>query len=302
VRGPGKPGRELTAETQDRRRGCEPIVAAGSGSPWRSSAPSWEGRLSQQREPLPTSVEGLPDLPPDYESTLRPVARALDELGAGVEDAAWLAIRDHVRLLLAWNHAINLTAVGDPVAIARVHVADSLAAVPWLREHAPSSILDIGSGGGFPGLPIAVTGPAAMTLVESVGKKARFLEVVVAALGLAPRVTARASRSEDLVPGQWDVVTARAVGDLSELVELALPLLSPGGHLLAWKRGEIRDELQRAGRAAREIGGSPPAWMPYPEALAAAGLTGHGLVVVQKVRATAAAFPRDPAARRRRPW
>ncbi|MBI3745967.1 MAG: class I SAM-dependent methyltransferase [Chloroflexi bacterium] len=286
--------------------------------------PSGEERLNRQREPLPTHVEGLPDLPPAFLAALSPVVAALETGGLALDDRAHAIIEGHVRLLLAWNAAINLTAITEPSAVARLHVADSLAALPLLAGMPHATLLDLGSGGGFPGLALAAALPdARVTLVESVGKKAAFLGTAIEALGLgAPdrlaggrtgvgagrvgvggRVGVVGARAETLVPGAWDVVTARAVGSLADLVELGLALLGPGGRLLAWKRGDIRDEVAAGARAAAVLGGSVPRWHPHPPAVgAAAGLDGHGIVVVRKVARTPGGFPRDPAARARRPW
>lgn len=135
------------------------------------------------------------------------------------------------------------------------------------------------------------------------GKKAAFLDAVAGATGLADRVDARAERAEVQARDRWDVVTARAVGPLADLIEIGLPLLSPGGRLIAWKRHGIDAELAAARRAAAAIGGAPPSWRDHPARLAdAMGLLGHGVVIVTKRAATPATYPRDPAARKRRPW
>lgn len=207
--------------------------------------------------------------------------------------------------------------------MARLHVADSLAALPLLSTMPHATMLDLGSGGGFPGLALAAALPAVrVTLVESVGKKSAFLQTAIDALELgwpagvalgatagatggigAQRIGVVGARAETLVPGAWDVVTARAVGSLADLVEVGLALLGPGGHLLAWKRGDLRAEVAAGARAAAGLGGSVPRWHPHPPALiAAAGLEGHGIVVVRKAAPTPPGFPRDPAARARRPW
>ena len=224
--------------------------------------------------------------------------------GFALDATAVSIIEGHVRLLLAWNEAINLTSISDPAAVARLHVADSLAALPLLAELPHDAVLDLGSGGGFPGLPLAATRPeATVTLVESIGKKAAFLSMAVEALDLAGRVAVAVARAETLPRGRWDVVVARAVGSLAELAELGLPLLVTGGRILAWKRGDLAAELAAATRAAADLGGAPPIFRSHPTALAsAAGIEGHGIVVIRKVRPTPPGFPRDPAARRRRPW
>lgn len=221
-------------------------------------------------------------------------------LGPGERDT----IDDHLRLLTSWNAAINLTAIVDPEGMARRHLADSLAAIPVILEGPHATLVDIGAGAGFPGVPLAAgMVNLRVTLVESVGKKAAFLRAVADLPGLAGRVQIRAARAESLAPGQWDVVTARAVGPLADLIELGLPLLAGGGRLLAWKRGDIGDELAAAGRAARVLGGSAPRWRPHPEGVVrAAELEGHGVVVIEKVGPTPSGYPRDPAGRKRRPW
>jgi len=164
-------------------------------------------------------------------------------------------------LLLAWNAAINLTSVRDPAQVAVRHVADSLTALGTLEEAGIEAFLDLGSGGGFPGLPLAAAMPAAEALlVDSVAKKARFLGVAIEAVGLADRVRVGSVRAEALAADsrhreRWPAVTARAVGSLADLVELAFPLLLRGGLLIAWKRGDIKAERAAADRAIDSLGG-----------------------------------------------
>ncbi|HSO28489.1 MAG TPA: 16S rRNA (guanine(527)-N(7))-methyltransferase RsmG [Candidatus Sulfomarinibacteraceae bacterium] len=274
-----------------------PGVALSGGG----ASPDREARLNRQREPLPTRVGSLPDLPDSY---ARELDRALTALGLTLDATARAAIDGHVRLLLAWTAVINLTAITDPVAVARQHVADSLAAIELLRAGPHASVLDLGSGGGYPGLPIAAALPAArVLLLDSIAKKTAFLEVARRAVGLEDRLTVATARLEALTgagpAAGWDVVTARAVGRLGDLVELALPVLRIGGRLVAWKRGNLADELAAGGRAAARLGGSRPEVHDVPHAV---GLDGHVLVVVRKERPSPAGYPRDPAARRRGPW
>lgn len=205
--------------------------------------------------------------------------------------------------MLAWNAAVNLTAIVDPILIAQRHVADSLAALPVLRDGPSDGLIDIGSGAGFPGLPIAALEPWPVTLVDSVGKKAAFLRAAADVMGLDGRVHVRHARAETLERGSADVVTARAVGSLADLVEIGLPLLRTGGRLVVWKRGDLGDEFAAGGRAARALGGSEPRWHPHPDVMArAADLEGHGVVVVTSVGSPPAGYPRDPATRKRKPW
>jgi len=164
-----------------------------------------------------------------------------------------------VRLLDAWNPAINLTRVTDPLERATRHLLDSLVAVPHIERLIPDgggTIADLGSGGGFPGVPLAARllpchDGLSVTLVESIGKKARFLETVAAASGLAPRLRVAHARAEELAQdgdARFDVITARAVAPLGELIRLAAPLLTRTGSLVAWKRtgGDWDAELRAA--------------------------------------------------------
>jgi 16S rRNA (guanine527-N7)-methyltransferase len=271
--------------------------------------------VARPRDPLPTRVESCPELPPEYHDGLD---AALATLGVVIDPLARRAIDGHVRILLAWNSAINLTSVRDPDQIAIRHVADSLAALPALAATGIEAFLDLGSGGGYPGLPLAAAMPQAEALlVDSVGKKARFLGVAIEAVGLADRVRVGSVRAEALAGDRrhrerWPGVTARAVAPLAELIELAFPLLVPGGILVAWKKADIETELAAARRAMDGLGGGSIEVRTLPNldagglAVAAAdvaALGDHRLVLVHRGRqAIPDAYPRDPASRRRRPW
>lgn len=258
--------------------------------------------MDRAREPLPSRVDGLPGLPDAVRAILD---AGLPAIGlSDLPTSARTALEDHLRLLFAWNAAINLTAIRDPEAAARLHLLDSLAAVPLLRARGIDALVDLGSGGGFPGLPIAIALPARRAvLVDSVAKKARFIATVASALGLDDRVEAFAGRVETLAADRrhrerWPAVVARAVGALPELVELALPLLAPGGLLVAWKRRHVDAELAAAAPALEALGGGRPELVGVD----LPGLQEHVLVVVEKVRPTPASYPRNPADRKRRPW
>lgn len=214
------------------------------------------------------------------------------------------AVQRFVRLLLDANQRLNLTRVTDPAEIARLHLLDALAALPLLDAWAPERVIDLGSGGGVPAIPLALARPeVTWTLVDSVAKKARALELMVEALQM-PNVVVVADRAEALGRDprhreRYDVVTARACAPLPVLAELALPLLRIGGHLLAWK-GPLSDrdeELRRGRTAIGEVGGGKPRVVdPQLETLG-----GHRFVVATKERATPPRFPRRPGEPGRRP-
>lgn len=261
--------------------------------------------MGLQREPLPTRIQDTPRLPASYEDAL---ARGLAEVGLdgalGPDSPARGAIDGHVRLLLAWTRHINLTAIRDPAAVATAHVVDSLSALPWLHDRGADRVLDLGSGGGYPGLPLAATLPAtAVTLVDPIAKKARFLRAVVEATDLADRVTVLNVRAEALAAdperrGLWQVVTARAVASTADLVELSFPLLARGGSLVAWKRGDLSAELTAARRAIDALGGGTL----EVHDVTVAGLAGHRLAIATRTGTVPGSYPREPTARRRQPW
>lgn len=258
--------------------------------------------LDHEREPLPTRVEETPGLPAAYNDALE---HGLARLGIELDAGARVAIAGHARLLGAWSGAMNLSGLRGPARVATGHVVDSLTALPVLRVRRIRRLLDLGSGAGYPGLPLSIALPAERALlVDSIGKKVRFMATVVAATGVGDRVEAVAARAEDLAADEahrerWQAVLARAVGPLSELAELALPLLEPGGLLVAWKRGEIADELAAASRALTGLGGGS---IESVDTSLDGLLAGHRLVLLTKAGPTPRTFPRDPAVRRRRPW
>ena len=178
-----------------------------------------------------------PDLP-----TLRvPLEAGLAQLRIELAPAQVDQLLAYLALLAHWNTVHNLTAVRDPAQMVPRHLLDSLAVLPWVQG---DTLCDLGSGAGLPGIPLAIAAPRRRTwLVESTGKKARFLELVVRELGLA-NVQVVAERAESAkVPQRVDTVTARALAALPQIVRYAGRWLAPGGRLLALKGPGHADEL-----------------------------------------------------------
>ncbi|HLI25755.1 MAG TPA: 16S rRNA (guanine(527)-N(7))-methyltransferase RsmG [Chloroflexota bacterium] len=213
-------------------------------------------------------------------------------------------------LLLHWNTRLNLTAITEPTAVERLHFLDSLTcALPLLARWGaaaaipPLRVIDVGSGGGFPGLPLKLALPQLrLTLLEATGKKAAFLAHVVAELELEG-VTVVAERAEIAAHqvahrAVYDVALARALAALPVLLELTLPFLQVGGLLVAPRKGDLAAELARAALALRELGGAarPPLPIALPELA-----DGRALVLVDKVAPTPAAYPRRPGLPAKRP-
>ncbi|MEP7040390.1 MAG: 16S rRNA (guanine(527)-N(7))-methyltransferase RsmG [Chloroflexota bacterium] len=209
-----------------------------------------------------------------------------------------------VERLLAGNRRLNLTRLTSADDVARLHLLDSLAALPEIDRMAPARAIDLGSGGGLPALPLAMARPETRwTLVDSMGKKAAILAEFVEALGL-PNITVIADRAEALGRDlkhreRYDLATARACAALPALAELALPLVTPGGWLLAWKgRLSDADEEVRRGRAAIGQLGGGRLRIADPGLPA---LGGHRFVIVPKERRTDPRFPRRAGEPGRRP-
>jgi 16S rRNA (guanine527-N7)-methyltransferase len=165
--------------------------------------------------------------------------------------------------LLLWNARHNLTAVVDPGGIALKHFLDSLTLVPLLGPDTAGRLIDVGTGAGFPGLPLRLACPTLrLTLVEATGKKADFCRHIVDGLGLKG-VTVHHARAEDIArqPDQreaYDVAVARAVASLPVLLEYLLPLVRVEGRVLAQKGENARVEVQEATDALDLLGGRLP--------------------------------------------
>ena len=167
---------------------------------------------------------------------------------SGAALAADPRLEQFLGLLARWNAAYNLTAVREPAQMRAQHLADCLAAVDPLRRHLGpgrrARILDVGSGGGLPGVVLAVADAAwDVTCVDAVGKKAAFVRQVAAELGLANLHAAHARVEALNAAAPYDVITARAFASLSELARLTRGLLAPGGAWMAMKGKRPDDEL-----------------------------------------------------------
>lgn len=228
------------------------------------------------------------------------IAREARELGVELEEAGARGLARFAETLASRGRERGVTALEDPEAVLRELVLDSLAAAPHLPPG--GLVADLGSGGGLPGLPLALARPdLRFLLVESLGRKVAWLEEQVEDLGLGDRVTVLPVRAEDLGReagrrGCLDGVVAKALAALPVLIELALPLLRRGGRLYAYKGPSAGPEVEASQRALRELGGSMAAPIPYRvrdrERL---------LCVVEKTAATPDRYPRRAGVPERKP-
>lgn len=206
----------------------------------------------------------------------------------------------YIDLLLEANQRMNLTRIADRAAAEVQHVGDALTVLPFLPPNA-HRLADVGSGGGVPGIILAIARPdAKVVLLESTKKKAVFLQEVVTKLALT-NVKVIAERAETAGRGELrdsrDVAVARAVGAMDFLVEWCLPLVKKGGKMLAMKGARIVDELPPAAKAIRMLSGGEA--VVHPVELP--GTEHHVIVEIRKLGRTDARYPRDATVAKGKP-
>lgn len=224
---------------------------------------------------------------PDIQALLR---AGLTQLGLSPDTAPQL--EHYGQLLTEKNQVMNLTAITDPVEVAQKHMLDCAALLGAARFQG-KSVIDVGSGAGFPGLVLKLCeGSIDLTLLDSLQKRVDWLEEAAQALGVS--VTALHGRAEELgktpeLREQFDIATARAVADLRILCELCLPLVKVGGVFLAMKAEDCRDEVDAAGRCISLLGGR--LLKSYTYQVPGTDLT-RRVIRVEKIAPTAEKYPR----------
>ena len=200
-------------------------------------------------------------------------------------------------LLMEKNKVMNLTAITEPEKVAHLHFLDSLA-VLQAADCKGKSIIDVGCGAGFPGVPVAICEETAkVTLLDSLQKRMNWLREVLPELDVKANVVA--ARAEDYVTGcreSFDICTSRAVARLNVLAELCLPYLKLGGKFLALKGAMAQEEADEAKAAIKALGGEITEIFEYPVLDAV-----HRIVVIEKVRYTPKQYPRAFAKIKQKP-
>lgn len=191
-------------------------------------------------------------------------------------------------LLVEKNQVMNLTAITEPEAVAQLHFVDSLTVLQTV-DCQDKTLIDVGCGAGFPGVPLAIGEPTLhVTLLDSLQKRMNWLREILPQLGVEARV--EAARAEEYVADhreQFDIATSRAVARLNILCELCLPYVKVGGHFLALKGAMTGEEVDEAKKAIAILGGRVKEIREFPVADAI-----HRIVVIEKVKPTLKQYPR----------
>ncbi len=214
------------------------------------------------------------------------------------DEATLRAFLRYGELLMEMNAVTNLTAIRDEDGIAHLHFLDSAAILP-MADFAGKSVADVGTGAGFPGLPLKLLQPdIRLTLIDANNKKVDFLRKTCAELGIECEcLWTRVEEQKDLRE-RFDIVVSRSVAELDVLAELCLPLVKPGGLFLAMKKPDCDAEVQRADFAVKALGGRLREIRRYtvPDTEVQ-----HAAVLIDKSKATPPQYPRRFAQIKKRP-
>ncbi len=226
------------------------------------------------------------------------------QFGLSLSQAQLVTFERYLQELLAWNERVNLTSITEPAEIVTKHFLDSLSVYLALQDLPPTvSLIDVGSGAGFPGLPLKIALPQLrVTLLEATGKKTAFLQHLIHSLNLTgvSVVTARAEEAgqQPQQRQRYEVAAARAVATLPVLAEYLLPLVKVGGRVIVQKGQDPTAEIKQASPALQILGGKVEQVLP----VTVPGLVAQRhLVVIHKIKITPSLYPRRPGLPAKKP-
>lgn len=231
----------------------------------------------------------------DYimEQVIHEFKKGLELLEINLSDLQIKQFVDYYEILVNWNKLMNLTSITEFMEVIQKHFLDSLSIVKVLRPGS-EKILDVGTGAGFPGIPIKIAFPdTEVVLMDSLNKRVRFLEEVITNLGLK-NIKAFHGRAEDfgrnkLYREAFDLCTSRAVAKLSVLSEYCIPFVKKGGKFIPYKSGNIKEELEESKNAIKILGGSIKDQKEFTLPLTDIKRT---FIVIEKVKNTPEKYPR----------
>ncbi len=231
------------------------------------------------------------------------MSKASDDVGLKLSKEQYEKFIIYMKLLQEWNEKINLTAIVEDEEIIKKHFIDSIKAFKRDEFKCANTLIDVGTGAGFPGLPIAIMkSDIEVTLLDSLNKRINFLNNVVNELGLK-NVNTIHSRAEDgardnNLREKFDVATSRAVANMSVLSELCLPYVKVGGNFIALKGPSVDQEIEDSRRAIEILGGR---LLDVSEVIIEGTELRHNLVVVKKIRECAKTYPRKAGSITKKP-
>ena len=226
------------------------------------------------------------------DSRARCLKEALEYIGITPDQKMSESFLTYYDMMIEKNKVMNLTRITEFEDAVKRHFADSLAVTKYIRDENVSSMIDIGTGAGFPGIPLAIVYPCIrLTMVDSVGKKINFVKEVIAELGLR-NAEALHARAEELAADRkyrekYDICVSRAVANMSSLSEYCLPFVRKDGLFIAFKSGDSDEEIKTAENAVRILGGTKTEVIHYE--LYDMGRT---FVKIRKGKPTPAKYPR----------
>ncbi len=222
------------------------------------------------------------------------ISRYCREAGFDLPQDRLQALANYEIALLEQNRVMNLTAIREPEAAARLHILDALHLLR-AADFSGKSVLDVGTGGGVPGVVLKLAQPdIQLTLLDATAKKIRWLQSLSQSMGFSARFIVGRAEDEALLSREhFDIVTARAVSRLNVLCEICLPFVTEGGMFLAMKGPEAEEELSQAARGIRLLGGRIRPLYYYDLPVRPDGLREQrAVVVVEKIKPTPPQYPR----------